>query len=92
MQLLISAPFGLPHSTFHEEIRIGDRIVPKGHTIQANMAGIMKSERGGWGKDALEFRPERHLGLDRICSLVMVEEIESSFCECVKEMRVGNID
>jgi hypothetical protein len=57
-----SAPFGLPHSTFHQEIQIGNRIVPKGHTIQVNMAGILKSERGGWGSDPLEFRPERHLG------------------------------
>ncbi len=30
--------------------------------FQVNMAGIMKSERGGWGPDAEEFRPERHLG------------------------------
>ena len=26
------------------------------------MAGIMKSERAGWGPDAEDFRPERHLG------------------------------
>ena len=26
------------------------------------MAGIMKSERAGWGPDAQDFRPERHLG------------------------------
>jgi len=39
--------------------------------FQVNMAGIMKSERGGWGPDAEEFRPERHLGNLSLLLLVL---------------------
>jgi cytochrome P450 len=54
------APFGLPHSTYKTSVIIGKYVIPKGHSIHAQLGGVMKS-KASWGQDAQVFKPERFI-------------------------------
>jgi len=51
-------PFGLPHSTYKQSVKIGNYVIPKGHVVQVHLGGIMKS-KSSWGPDADQFKPDR---------------------------------